>query len=248
MTKIAELLGVPLNASAHGDQVDAVIGAVHILMFVLFVGWGAFFVYVLIRFRRKRNPSASYTGTKSHASRYLEGAVALVEIVLLFGLSVPVWARQIANPATAEDALTVRVVAQQFAWNIHYPGEDGIFGRRAVELITAGNPLGVDRTDLFGADDIVSVGELAVPVDEVIRIELSTLDVIHSLYLPEMRVKQDAIPGMVIPLSFTATETGNWEIACAQLCGVSHYKMRGFFNVLDRRGYEAWLVEQTAQL
>ena len=248
MTKIAELLGVPLNASAHGGQVDTVIGAVHILMLILFVGWGGFFVFVLIRFRRKRNPAANYTGSRSHASRYLEGAVAVIEIALLFGLSVPVWARQIATPAAADDALTVRVVAQQFAWNIHYPGDDGIFGRRTTELINAGNPLGVDRDDLFGRDDIVSVGELAVPVHEVIRIELSTFDVIHSFFLPQMRVKQDAIPGMVIPLSFTATQIGSWEIACAQLCGVSHYKMRGFFNVLDRRGYEAWLAERAAEL
>ena len=248
MIKIAELLGAPIGASAHSGQVDTVIGAVHVLMIVLFVGWGAFFTYVLIRFRQRRSPAANYTGTKSHASRYIEGAVAVIEVALLFGLSVPVWARQIANPTPADQALTVRVVAQQFAWNVHYPGPDGVFGRSAVDLISTSNPLGVDRDDIFGRDDVVSVGELAVPVDQVVRVELSTLDVIHSFFLPEMRVKQDAIPGMVIPLSFTPTQTGNWEIACAQLCGVGHYRMRGFFNVLDQRGYESWLAERAPEL
>ena len=247
MIKIAELLGAPIGASVHSGQVDTVIGAVHLLMLVLFVGWGGVFAYVLIRFRRKRNPKASYTGTKSHASRYIEGAVAAIEVALLFGLSVPVWARQIANPTPADQALTLRVVGQQFTWNIHYPGPDGVFGRMAVDLITAGNPLGVDREDIFGRDDVVSVGEMAIPVDQKVRIELSTLDVIHSFFLPEMRVKQDAIPGMVIPLSFTATQTGDWEIACAQLCGVGHYRMRGFFSVLDQQGYDGWLVARAPQ-
>ena len=249
MIGFARWLGLPSAASAHAGQVDSVIGWVHLLMLVLFVGWGAFFFYVLVRFRRRRNPRANYEGTHSHVSRYFEVAIAVIEVVLLFGLSVPVWARQIANPVTAEEALTIRVTGQQFAWNIHYPGADGVFGATAPDLVDAeGNPLGVDRDDVFAKDDITTVNQLHVPVNTPIRIELAAFDVVHSFFLPQMRVKQDAIPGMTIPLSFTATESGEWEIACAQLCGLGHYRMRGFFTVHEQGGYDAWMAEQVAKL
>ena len=150
---------------------------------------------------------------------------------------------------TAEEALTIRVVGQQFAWNIHYPGADGVFGATSVDLVDAeGNPLGVDRNDVFAKDDVTTVNQLHIPVDTPIRIELRSFDVVHSFSLPEMRVKQDAIPGMTIPLSFTATESGEWEIACAQLCGLGHYRMRGFFTVHDRGGFDAWMAERVAEL
>lgn len=208
-----------------------------------------FFIYILVRFRAKNNPRASYKGTKSHFSRYIEGAVAIVEIALLFGLSVPVWSREIANPIPAEDALTIRVVGQQFAWNIHYPGVDGVFGATSIDLVDSeANPLGVDRDDIFAKDDIVTINQLHIPVNTPIRIELSSFDVIHSFSLPEMRVKQDAIPGLTIPLSFTATSTGEWEIACAQLCGLGHYRMRGFFTVHEQNDYEMWMSGQIAEL
>ena len=249
MIEFARSLGLPAAASAHAGQVDGLIGWVHLLMLVLFVGWGAFFFYVLVRFRKRRQPRANYHGTHSHLSRYLEGVIAVIEIALLFGLSVPVWARQIANPVAAEEAHTIRVVGQQFAWNIHYPGADGMFGATSTELVDAEvNPLGVDRDDLFAKDDIVTVNQLHIPVNTPIRIELSSFDVVHSFSLPEMRVKQDAIPGMVIPLSFTATATGEWEIACAQLCGLGHYRMRGFFTVHDQSSYDAWMAERVAAL
>ena len=201
MIEFARSMWMPQAASTHAGQVDALIGWVHLLMLVLFVGWGIFFFYILVRFRKRRNPKANYEGTHSHLSRYVEGAVAVIEIALLFGLSVPVWARQIANPVPAEEAMTIRVVGQQFAWNIHYPGADGVFGATSVDLVDAeANPVGVDRDDVMAKDDVVTVNQLHIPVDTPIRIELSAFDVVHSFFLPEMRVKQDAIPGMTIPL------------------------------------------------
>ena len=238
---------MPQAASTHAGQVDGLIGWVHLLMLVLFVGWGIFFFFILVRFRKRRNPKANYEGTHSHLSRWVEGAVAVIEIALLFGLSVPVWARVVANPTPAEEAMTIRVVGQQFAWNIHYPGADGVFGATSVDLVDAeANPVGVDRDDVMAKDDIVTVNQLHIPVDTPIRIELSSFDVVHSFFLPEMRVKQDAIPGMTIPLSFTAT--GEWEIACAQLCGLGHYRMRGFFTVHDQAGFNAWMAERVAEV
>ena len=248
MAAFARLLGLPTAASEHASQVDAVIGATHILMIALFLGWFVFFIYLLIRFRQSRQPTAIYQGTRSHAAKYIEYAIVVAEGALLFGLSVPVWSRQIANPVSADQAQTIRVIGQQFAWNIHYPGEDGIFGSTVNELIDAeSNPVGVDRNDPFAKDDIITVNQLHIPVSTTIRIELSSYDVIHSFFLPEMRVKQDAIPGMIIPLSFKATETGEWEIACAQLCGLGHFRMRGYFTVHEKKDYLQWMEEKIAE-
>lgn len=249
MIEFARSLGLPPAASAHAGQIDSLIGWVHLLMLVLLIGWGIFFCYILLRFRQRRQPRANYHGTHSHLSRYVEGAVAVIEVALLFGLSVPVWARQVANPVPADEALTIRVVSQQFAWNIHYPGADGVFGATAIELIDAeANPVGLDRNDVFAKDDVTTVNQLHVPVDTPVRIELLSFDVVHSFFLPEMRVKQDAIPGMTIPLSFTATETGEWEIACAQLCGLGHYRMRGFVSIMDRADFDDFLATEGANL
>lgn len=237
-------LGLPLDASAHGPQLDFLTGIVHILMAVLFVGWGAFFLYTLLRFRKGRNPVASYEGTKSHFSTYGEAGIAVIEIVLLLAFAIPIWASRVGDLPDESESTVVHVVAEQFAWNAHYPGPDGLFGRRDTKLINAAtNPLGLDRTDPVGQDDITTINQLHLPVDKPAIIHLSTKDVIHSFGLPVMRVKQDAIPGMVIPVWFEPVKTGSWEIACAQLCGASHYRMRGFFTVHSQADFAKWLTD-----
>lgn len=242
---MVELLGLPPQASAHAAEIDNLIGIIHWLMAFLFVGWGGFFLYTLIRYRGGAHPKADYAGVKSHTSTYLEIAVAVIEVVLLVGFSIPLWAKVVVNVPDEKDAEVVRVVAEQFLWNIHYPGADGVFGRTSLELIdTESNPLGLDRNDPFAKDDITTINQLHLPVNKPALIHLSSKDVIHSFALPIMRVKQDAIPGMVIPVGFTPIVTGESEIACAQLCGLGHYRMRGFLTIHTQEGYEAWLAAQ----
>ena len=311
-----EFLNLPLDGSAHGPAIDNMLAVIHWLMLILFVGWGAFFIYTLIRFRKKKNPVANYAGVKSHLSSYLEIAVAVFEAVLLIGFAIPLWARRVNEFPAEKDATIVRVVAEQFAWNVHYPGADGVFGKTDIALITDDNPLGLDRNDPDAKDDIATVNQLHVPVDKPVIVRLSTKDVIHSFAVPTMRVKQDAIPGQVIPLWFTPSKTtdqliaelgesyrlkpqgtspklfaglaskdytGNngtvvvkkgemitqemvqplldaginevfavpnvtTEIACAQLCGLGHYRMRGYLSVDTKEAYDAWMAEQVAQL
>jgi cytochrome c oxidase subunit 2 len=226
-------------------------------MLVLFVGWSAFFVYALFRFRRGRNPQADYAGARSHASTYLEVAVAVVEAVLLIGFSIPLWADRMDEVPPASESVVVRVVAEQFAWNVHYPGADKVFGRTDAKLIdTQTNPLGLDREDPHALDDLTTLNQMHLPVDKPAIVQLLSKDVIHSFNLPHMRVKQDAIPGLNIPLWFVPTvtteqmrqRTGNdkfeYEIACAQLCGLGHYRMRGFLTVHSQEGFATWLGEQ----
>jgi cytochrome c oxidase subunit 2 len=237
--------GMPPLASAHAAEMDHMIYLVHILMAVLFAGWFAFFTYLLVRFRRGRNPRADYHGARSHASTWLEVAVAIVEAVLLIGFSIPFWARKVNAFPPADQAERVRIVAQQFAWNVHYPGPDGVFGRTDISLVNEQtNPIGLDRKDPDAQDDITTVNQLHLPVDRPAIIDLSTKDVIHSLALNEMRVKQDAIPGMSIPVWFVPTVAGKYEIACAQLCGLGHYRMQGFFTVHSAGDYAQWLAGQ----
>jgi len=254
---------MPINASAHGGELDLLNTWVHWLMAVLFVGWTLYFIYALFRFRAGANPEASYKGAESHFSSYIEAGVAIVEVVLLVGFAIPAWVAWTTIPESA-DAFEVRVVAQQFAWNVHYPGPDGVFGRVDITLVddTANNPVGLDRSDPAARDDVVMLNQLYIPVDRDIVIRLTSRDVIHSLFLPQMRVKQDAIPGMMIPVHFRAVQTTPeaslypgcfatkdcWEIACAQLCGLTHYRMQGYYNVLSQADFDAWMAEQQAAL
>jgi len=262
---ILRKLGLPINASAHGGQVDEIISLFHWLMLFLFLGWGIFFIYTLIRFRSKRNKKADYVGVKSHLSSGLEVVVALVEFVILIGFAIPIWAARVNDvPSRADGAEVIRIVAQQFAWNIHYPGPDGIFAETSLDLIDeAENPLGINRNDPSGKDDFYTVNQLNIPVNKDIRIDLSSKDVIHSFSLPEFRVKQDAIPGMSIPVSFKAVMTSKeylesikgspregkgFQIACAQLCGLGHYRMQGYMTVQSEPEYTEWLAEQALYL
>lgn len=243
---MGQFLGLPLDASANGVEIDYIIVVVHWLMLVLLVGWGTYFVYCLIRFRKSKNPVASYSGVKSHVSNYLEVGVAVIEGILLVGLAFPVWATFKNEFPPESRSLTVNVVAEQFAWNIHYPGPDGIFGKRDASLISQDNPLGLDRSDPNAMDDIFTINQLNLPVGKPVIVHLTSKDVIHSFGIPLMRVKQDAIPGVSIPLWFTPTQTGNFEIACSQLCGLGHYRMRGFVTVQTEEEYEAWVNEEEA--
>jgi cytochrome c oxidase subunit 2 len=238
----------PVQASTHAAEVDQMTVLVHWLMLVLFVGWGLFFVFVLIRFSKSMNPKASYTGAKGKISKGLEVAVALIEVVLLVFYAIPAWAKRVKAFPSETEAVVVRVVAEQFAWNIHYPGPDGKFGRTDIKLVSADNPLGLDRKDPDAKDDITTINQLNLPTDRPVLVHLSSKDVIHSFGLYEMRVKQDAIPGMSIPVWFIPNRIGEYEIACSQLCGLGHFRMRGFITIQSAADYKKWYDDQEKEL
>ena len=241
-------LGLPIQASTHAASVDNMIGLVHWLMLVLFVGWGAFFVYVLARFRKGANPTASYEGAKGKFAKGTELAVVVAEMVLLFGYALPGWSQRVGAFPSENEAVVVHVVAEQFAWNIHYPGKDGKFGRREIRLVSADNPLGLDRSDPDAKDDITDINNLTLPVDRPILVRLSSKDVIHSFGLPEMRVKQDAVPGLDMPVWFIPNRVGDYDIACSQLCGLGHFRMKGFLHIKSQADYQAYLDEEAKSL
>jgi cytochrome c oxidase subunit II len=241
---INEFLGMPPNASEHGYQIDHIIEFSHWFMGALFLGWSAYFVFVLIRFRKRRHPKADYQGIKSGISTHLEFSVVLIEAVLLIGFAIPLWAKRVNQFPEAKDAILVHAVGQQFNWNFHLPGPDGEFGRRDVHFVTNSNPLGLDPNDPASKDDIVTLGELHVPINRPVIIELSSKDVIHNFALVHMRIAQDAIPGSLIPMWFKPIKTGTYEIICGQLCGLGHYGMKGTLVVDEPAEYQAWLKER----
>jgi cytochrome c oxidase subunit 2 len=239
---------MPIQASAHAAEIDQMTILTHWLMFVLFIGWGAFFLFVLFRFRRGANPRASYTGAKGKISKGLEVGVAIVEVILLVFYAIPAWAKRVRALPSESEAVVVRVVGEQFAWNVHYPGPDGKFGRTDMSKVTSDNPLGLDRSDAAAKDDITTINQLYLPVNRPALVHLSSKDVIHSFGLYEMRVKQDAIPGMTIPVWFVPTRPGEYEIACSQLCGLGHFRMRGFVTIQSDADFRKWLDDQAKEL
>ena len=239
---------LPIDISTHGQVVDWIINWLHVFMVLLFVGWGIFFVYCLLKFRQGANPKATYDPVKGKVSKYVEIGVVIVEAILLVGLSVPLWAQfknDFPDPAKAQE---VRVVSEQFAWNIHYAGNDGIFGRTAPQFVTSDNLLGLDPDDAAGKDDFNAINTLHMVVNKPIIVHLSSKDVIHSFKVPVLRLTQDIIPGQEIKIWFEATKTGTFDIACAQLCGLGHYRMRGQLVVESEEAFKTWFDEQAAEV
>ena len=240
--------GLPFDASVHGAAMDRLIYVIHIFMAVLFVGWLTFLVTALIKFRARPNHQADGHEKHFKIPTYLEVGVAIFELILLIGFSFPiVYQFKNERPEPAK-SLRVRIAAEQFAWNIHYPGPDGKFGKTSLTLMGSSNPLGLDRSDPDAKDDITTINQLNIPVDKPVIVDLTSKDVIHSFFLPVMRVKQDAIPGQVIPVWFQATTPGKFEIACAQLCGLGHYRMRGFLNIFTQVEFDKWLLSKAPKI
>lgn len=237
---------LPAAASDHARALDAVLVSVHTHMALIFVIWLAVFVVALIRFRRQANPEPTSTRVGGKWPALAIGLVVIGDVVILATQALPAWSARNAPPPAGADAVEIRVTAEQFSWNMHYPGPDRTFGRTRQELISASNPLGIDRDDPASADDVGIQNVLMLPVNRTAGIQLTSRDVIHSFTLNEMRVKQDVTPGMTARVWFTPIATGDWEIACSQLCGLGHYRMRGEYHVVDEAAWNRWLSGQRA--
>jgi cytochrome c oxidase subunit 2 len=228
----------PENISTHGKDMDAQ------FMRTLYIVGVAFFAaqialgYIVFRFGRRGKERAKYT----HGSNRLEIVWTLVTAAVFVGVAVlgqTVWASLHLKEALP-DAVRISVVAQQFQWNYHYPGADGVFGKTDPTLINDGslNYIGLDSSDPAAKDDS-QVTTLAIPVDRQVELTLRSKDVIHSFFVPVLRVKQDTVPGLAIKVHFTATKVGKYEMTCVELCGALHYNMRGFVLVLPKEEYDS---------
>ena len=239
---------MPPAASAHATALDAVLLSVHAHMLLIFVLWLALFLYALIRFRKGANPEPRQQGVRGMWPAIAIGGVIVGDVVILAALALPAWSQRNEPPPAGVQPLEVRITAEQFAWNIHYAGPDGVFGRTDAGLISATNPVGIDRQDPAAEDDIGLLNVLTLPVYRTVVVQLMSRDVIHSFTLNEMRVKQDANPGMTARLWFTPTQLGSWDIACSQLCGLGHYRMRGEYRVITPEDWYRWEAEEIIRI
>ena len=207
--------------------------------------------FALLRFGRTREtPASASDGNDRWEILWTSGAAALFLGLTLMGYSA--WAEvrfDGARTERGEPDLTVEVVAQQFIWSFRYAGADERFGPVVPELIddSLGNPLGIDRDHADGTDDLVTA-RLAVPVGQEAELVLKSKDVLHNFFVPELRVKLDTVPGLVNRLRIRPDKVGTYEIACSELCGLGHYRMRAYLEVMTEQDYRAWLTEQESYL
>jgi cytochrome c oxidase subunit II len=237
---IAKPFWFPALASEHGERIDSLFTAVLIvtgIAFVLVQGALGFFV---ARYGSNGNERAAYWHDNPKVEATLLIMTAVILTVLVF-MGQRVWA-SIYFADEPQNATIIQITGEQFFWNFHYPGPDGQFGRTDPKLITSTNNIGLDRSDPVAKDDIVSVGVMHVPVGRPVRVRLRSKDVIHSFFLPNFRMKQDAVPGMGIEVWFTPTKPGQYEVACAELCGLGHYRMTAALTVDESEAkYNEWL-------
>lgn len=236
--------GLPPQASTYAPAIDWGIGLIHWVMVGMFLLWGSFMAYCLLAFRRRPGVAAVYAEPSHTTALIPDVAVVIFELTLIAVYGLPRWAEMKQHVPLEADCTVVHVVAEQFAWNVHYPGADGKFGRTNPSLVGMNNPIGLDRSDPAAKDDVFAMNEVHAPLGKKVLIYLTSKDVIHDFFVPEFRMKQDAVPGLRIPLWFEPTAVGTYEIGCAQLCGIAHYAMRGDFVVQTPKDYAAWLKAQ----
>jgi cytochrome c oxidase subunit 2 len=239
---------MPELASRHGAGIDAMMNYLLVTVGALFLAGYLALAWLVWTGARRRviGPRLATRRAELMLSGALGLGMALIAEGGVLAIGIPVWAEYF-NAAPPADAVAIEVTGQQFMWNVRYPGADGVFGPTEPRLIDdAGNPIGLDRRAAASQDDVLTINEITVPVNRTIRIRLRSRDVIHSFFLPHFRVKQDAVPGMTPEVVFVPTRTGSFEIACAELCGLAHYRMQGTFNVVSEPEFEDWLRKQEA--
>jgi cytochrome c oxidase subunit 2 len=243
----AQTWWLPAAASSSGPAIDAQFTRTFVLMGIIFVAAQVGLGLFVWKYRDRGGAKAEY----SHGNTRLELIWTTLTAILFIGLAVfgaKIWAAERFTPAKA-DAVKVEVTGLQFAWYFRYPGKDQKYGRTLPENVDASvggeGAVGLDTTDPNAKDDVV-VSTMVVPVNREIDMTLRSQDVIHSFFVPSMRFKQDAFPGLMIHMHFTPVKTGDYEVACAELCGLGHYKMRATMKVVSEQEYDNWMTQREA--
>ncbi len=195
------------------------------------------------KFRHKEGAPGSYWHESHKIEMIWTIGTAVVLLPIVFS-GLVLWNRVQAAPP--EEAFVVEAVGAQFQWDFRYPGADGQFGEFRPELYSLENSLGIDPDDPASKDDFFRTNQLVLPVNRPIYVRLRSKDLQHAFFLPNFRVKQDLVPGMSTGVTFTPTRVGEYEIACAELCGLGHYRMRAFLSVRSEADFQNWLSEQAA--
>lgn len=240
---------LPVGAAASAGFIDRQFTLTFIIMGIVFLAAQLGLGYIVWRYRATpSSPPVSY----SHGNTTMEIVWTGLTAVLFIGLTLmgsSVWASQRFDAAEA-GAVQVEVTGMQFAWYFRYPGPDGKYGATSVKLMdpSAGGEaaVGLNPSDAAAKDDVVT-GTMYLPVNREVDLSLRAVDVIHSFFVPNLRFKQDAVPGLNIHMHFKPTAIGEYEIACAELCGLGHYKMHGIVHVVSQESFDKWLAAREAE-
>lgn len=234
----------PLNSDR--GAIDDAIWITLVVTGAVFIATNLLLAYFGWRYQDHAGAQAAYWHDDPRLEWTWTAVTAVIMAVFLFN-ALDLWAK--IQSKAPDGALVVEVTGQQFAWNVRYPGTDGAFGRTDAKLVDSetSNFIGLDKGDPRAADDLMLLNQLYLPQGRPVRILVRSMDVIHSLFLPEFRVKQDAMPGMTIETWFVPQQPGDFEIACAEHCGLGHYRMRGQVHVVPAADFERRLTEAAAQ-
>ncbi len=227
--------------ASNWGSIDSTIGITLWVTGAVFVAVNGFLAYSIIRYRYDRRRRSLYEPENKRLEAWLTGLTTL-GIAALLAPGLVVWGKFVKVP---DDAHVVEVVGQQWHWTFRFPGEDGELGAVATRLIDPDNPFGMDPDDPRGQDDILVEGpQLLLPVHRPVKLELRSKDVLHNIQVAQFRAKMDLVPGQVSYLWLTPTRTGEFEILCAELCGIAHFAMRGRVVVVEPSEFDDWLAGQ----
>jgi len=237
---------LPAQASTFAPKIDAMFWAIFVITVIPLIIVEGGILWFIFKYRARPGRKAFYTHGNTRAE-IIWTAIPAVTMVVLGLVSNGLWVQIKGRNSVPADSYPIGVHAKQFEWWFSYPGADGKLGGTKAALIEkTGNPTGLDPSDPSSADDIVVRNQLHIPVGRPIVLYMTAEDVIHSFYVPEFRVRQDAVPGVMIKVWFVATVPGTYEVGCSQLCGLGHYKMRAQVFATTQADYDAW-QQQKAQ-
>ena len=228
--------------ASNWNDIDTTVTITFIICGIVFVVVNLFLAYCIVKFRNKsKDQRAHYEPENKKLESWLV-VITSIGVVAMLAPGLVVWAKFVSPP---EDAMLVEAVGQQWQWTFRLPGKDGRFGTVDATKINIDNPFGVNEEDPYGQDDVlISSSELHLPIDQPVKFNLRSKDVLHNFTVPQFRVKMDLVPGMVTWQWLTPTKIGSYDILCEELCGIAHHAMRGKVIVEEQEQYESWLNEQ----
>jgi cytochrome c oxidase subunit II len=221
-------------------EIDSAIAITLLVTGLVFIITNLMLAYFGWRFQDQPGARSGYT----HDNPRLEWTWTIITAVIMFAFlfgALGLWAQVTSAPPA--DAMLIEVTGQQFAWNVRYPGADGVLGRTDHAQASQDNPIGLVADDPASRDDVQLLNLMYLPQDRPVRVQIRSMDVIHSFFLPHFRVKQDAMPGMTIEIWFVPKQVGGYDLACAEHCGLGHYRMRGKVHVVAAADFDRSLAE-----
>jgi cytochrome c oxidase subunit 2 len=225
--------------ASNWGSIDDTMLITFIITGIVFIAINFFIAFAVIKYRHDKNRKAKYEPENKKLEIWLT-IVTSIGIIAMLAPGLVVYSDFVNVP---EDASVVEVVGQQWSWSFRFPGDDKQLGKSAIKHISIDNPFGVDPLDPVGQDDVLVIGNrLALPIHKPVKILMRSKDVLHDFYVPQFRVKMDMVPGSVSYIWLTPTVVGEFEILCAEFCGLGHFNMRGYVEVMDQQSFDNWLL------